>query len=143
MHKIRVRIGLFVVISAILLSSIQFSLFNIKLYKNEIEFYPGGYPGKEEFSRHEEQFKAIKEALPSHGSIGYITDDISKGFNRESGYFVAQYMLSPLIVLNSADQEYVISNFYHPINPEIYKKYNLVPEKDFGGGIILFKRVDN
>ncbi|EKE02571.1 MAG: hypothetical protein ACD_20C00358G0008 [uncultured bacterium] len=139
-HKTKVKLGLFTIILAVLLSGIQFFLFNFKLLKNEIRLYPD-YPDKNEFSKYEQQFSAVKKALPPYGSIGYITDDKIRAFNKDSDYFIAQYLLAPLIVLNSADQEYVISKFYYPIKPEIYKKYKLV--KDFGDGIILFKRVDS
>jgi hypothetical protein len=49
-------------------------------------------------------------------------------------------MLSPLILVDSTEQEFVLGNFNKGIKPEIYKKYKLNLVKDFGDGVMLFRK---
>lgn len=55
--------------------------------------------------------------------------------------YLAQYALSPVILVRSLDYQFVVGNFIAPpADLEMYRKMGLVPFKDFGNGIIMFKR---
>ncbi|OGI03419.1 MAG: hypothetical protein A2104_00845 [Candidatus Melainabacteria bacterium GWF2_32_7] len=137
----RIKLGLTIIILAVFLSNIQLLVINLDFFNKKIEVYPN-YPDRKQFIKYEQQFKTVRKELPLYGSVGYITDDKIRAFDRDARFFVAQYMLSPLVVVNSINYKYIIGNFYAPINPESYKKYNLVLIKDFGDGMMLFERED-
>ena len=91
--------------------------------------------------------------LPGHGAVGYIDgladDELSTPRQKYSldeelptaRIYLAQYALAPVILVRSLDHKLVVGNFISPPpDLEIYRKMGLVPLRDFGNGIIIFKR---
>jgi hypothetical protein len=56
-------------------------------------------------------------------------------------YVLTQYTLAPLIVQNSPGLPLVVGNFLDgPPAPGFLEKNGLVPVKDFGDGLILYRK---
>jgi hypothetical protein len=56
-------------------------------------------------------------------------------------YVLTQYTLAPLIVRNSPEHPLVVGNFLDgPPAPGFLEKNSLVPIKDFGDGLILYRK---
>lgn len=100
---------------------------------------------------HEARIIQLKGSLPPSGEVGYVTtvenDRIfaaEKAFRNVeylAQYALTQYTLAPLIVRNSPELPLVIGNFLDgPPPPGFLDRNGLVPLKDFGEGLILYRR---
>lgn len=84
------------------------------------------------------RFKELKKALPSHGVVGYITDEIDE---IPWNYYQTQYALSPVIVDKTPGQELVVGNFRDSAAiSEVTANSDLILLKDFGDGVVLFRK---
>lgn len=108
-------------------------------------------PEKDPVTLHEERIAKLKGALPAFSEVGYATTvENEKIFTYEKAfqnveylaqYVATQYTLAPLIVRNSPELPLVVGNFLDgPPAPGFLEKYGLVPIKDFGEGLILYRR---
>ncbi len=100
---------------------------------------------------HEARIAQLRPLLPSAGAVGYVTTvENDRIFAKERAfqnveylaqYALTQYTLAPLIVRNSPDLPLVIGNFLDgPPAPGFLEKHGLVPLKDFGDGLVLYRR---
>ena len=100
---------------------------------------------------HEERIRQLKPALPASGEVGYVTtvenDRIfaaEKAFRNVeylAQYALTQYTLAPLFVRNSPNFPLVVGNFIDgPPAPGFLERNGLVPLRDFGDGLILYRR---
>ena len=107
----------------------------------------------ENISGYLNRFVTLRDVLPRHGAVGYIDglddDELSTPGKKYSldeelptqRIYLAQYALSPVILVRSLDYQLVVGNFINPPpDLEMYRKMGLVPLRDFGNGIIMFKR---
>ncbi len=88
----------------------------------------------------EERLSELKDILPPRGVVGYISNVESWGY-WEARCVLTQYVLAPVVVERGAERELVIGNFDNP--PElvdILREYHLTLVRDFGNGIMLFKK---
>jgi len=110
-----------------------------------------GLPERNPVSLHEERILQLKPFLPAAGEVGYATtveNDRIFGFEKSftnveflAQYVLAQYTLAPLIVRNSPERPLVVGNFLDgPAAPGFLEPHGLVPLKDFGDGLILYRR---
>ncbi len=102
-------------------------------------------------SVHERRIEPLKSLLPPRGAVGYVTAlDSDRIFARERslrdvellGHFIlTQYTLAPVFVYNTPDRPLVVGNFIgsNP-DPSRIARLGLVPLKDFGDGLILYRR---
>lgn len=108
-------------------------------------------PEKDPVTIHEERIRQLKPALPASGEVGYITtvenDRIfaaEKAFQNVeylAQYALTQYTLAPLFVRNSPEFPLVVGNFIDgPPAPGFLEKNGLVPLRDFGDGLILYRK---
>lgn len=94
-------------------------------------------PDKDPYARIVERFERLGGRLPSHGVIGYVTDD---DVERWVEFYVAQYALSPVIVAKGVDHELVVGNFHDSASGQrICESKGLTPVKDLGDGLILLR----
>lgn len=99
--------------------------------------------GRDSMTLYESRYEQLKKILPRHGIVGYIsnlkTDDIrfDPGFGQ---YYFTQYALAPLVVAQSSEQFLVIGNFQGSASVIPAVVTNMVLVKDFGNGIMLFRR---
>lgn len=108
-------------------------------------------PARDPVTLHEARIAQLKGSLPPAGEVGYVTtvenDRIfaaEKAFRNVeylAQYALTQYTLAPLIVRNSPELPLVVGNFIDgPPPPGYLERYGLVPLKDFGDGLILYRR---
>ena len=108
-------------------------------------------PDKDPVTIHEERIAQLRGSLPASGEVGYVTTvENEKIFAYERAfqnveylaqYVLTQYTLAPLIVRNSPKLPLVVGNFLDgPPAPGFLDKNGLLPIKDFGDGLILYRR---
>ena len=108
-------------------------------------------PGTDPVTIHEARIAQLLPLLPAAGAVGYVTtvenDRIfaaEKSFTNVeflAQYVLTQYTLAPRIVRNSPDLPLVVGNFIDgPPAPGFLEKNSLVPLKDFGDGLVLYRR---
>lgn len=104
-------------------------------------FYPS--PARtmahDEISLYEARFRLLKDSLPPRGVVGYFSEppmDVEWG----KGFFLTAYALAPLIVVNSTAPPLVIGNFRAAGPDRSVPDPTLVLVRDFGDGVVLFRR---
>ena len=115
-----------------------------------IRSYPD-LPETDPVTIHEARINQLKPMLPASGAVGYVTSaENEQIFAAERAfrnveylaqYALTQYTLSPLIVRNSPEFPLVVGNFLDgPPASGFLEKHDLVPLKDFGDGLVLYRR---
>jgi hypothetical protein len=100
---------------------------------------------------HEERIRQLKPALPASGEVGYVTtvendrifaaEKTFRNVEYLAQYALTQYTLAPLFVRNSPNFPLVVGNFIDgPPAPGFLERNGLVPLRDFGDGLILYRR---
>ncbi|MBN2438902.1 MAG: hypothetical protein JXL20_09925 [Deltaproteobacteria bacterium] len=100
---------------------------------------------------HETRIARLLPLLPASGAVGYVTTvENDRIFTAEktftnveflAQYALTQYTLAPRIVRNRPDLPLVVGNFIDgPPAPGFLEKNGLVPLKDFGDGLVLYRR---
>jgi len=122
----------------------------LNLLWQNIRLYPG-IPETDPVTIHEARIAQLRPLLPASGEIGYITtveNDRIFGFEKSftnveflAQYVLTQYTLAPRIVRNSPDLPLVVGNFIDgPPAPGFLEKHGLVPLRDLGDGLILYRK---
>ena len=91
------------------------------------------------------QPERLREAIPylaNQSEVGYLSDISFEVANGSAAYFGVMYALAPRLVTRSADrQEWVVGNFSQPLDyAAAGASHHLELVKDFGNGIVLFRR---
>jgi hypothetical protein len=95
---------------------------------------------RDDITRYEERFDALRKLLPPSGAVGYTTSPEIRAdwATFYYHYYLTQYTLAPLIVDDSIRHELVIGNF-----PDSQPQSDVVPGltrvADCGSGILLFR----
>jgi hypothetical protein len=100
---------------------------------------------------HEARIALLRPLLPASGEVGYVTTvDNREIFAAEktftnveflAQYVLTQYTLAPRFVRNSTALPLVVGNFIDgPPAPGFLEKNGLVPLRDLGDGLILYRR---
>ena len=110
----------------VLLLSVILLAANIRQF---VETLRAGYPslGTDEISLYDKRFEPLRKILPSHGVITYL-DDSEPGRDDFKAYYLAQYALSPTVLLDPKfpttfyskqmlvrDRKFIIENVHDPI----------------------------
>jgi len=115
-----------------------------------IRSYPE-VPQTDPVTIHEARIEQLKPSLPASGAVGYVTtvendrifamEKAIKNVEYLAQYALTQYTLAPVIVRNSPDMPLVVGNFIDgPPAPGFLERHRLVPLKDFGDGLVLYRR---
>ncbi len=100
---------------------------------------------------HEARIEQLRPLLPASGAVGYVTTvENDRIFAAEKAiqnveflaqYALTQYTLAPLVVKNSPEFPLVVGNFLDgPPAPGFLERHGLIPIKDFGDGLVLYRR---
>jgi hypothetical protein len=122
----------------------------LNLLGQGIRSYPH-LPGTDPVTIHEARIVQLLPLLPASGVVGYVTTvENDRIFAAEKAFqnveFLAQYVLTqytlvPRIVRNRPDLPLVVGNFIDgPPAPGFLEKNGLVPLKDLGDGLVLYRR---
>jgi hypothetical protein len=89
-----------------------------------------------------ERLRGAIAYLPEHAELGYLSDLSFDATNGSVAHFGVMYALAPRLVTRSADShEWVVGNFSHPLDyAAAGAAHRLEVVKDFGNGIVLFRR---
>jgi hypothetical protein len=108
------------------------------------------HPGQDEITAHDRRFAVLRPALPARGVVGYLGHPEPTGPTpRDSNaaallhfrrYLLAQYALAPLVLIESIEPEFVVGNFDPGAEPPTPAGLQVI--RDFGGGLVLFRRSD-
>jgi hypothetical protein len=108
-------------------------------------------PEQDPVTIHEARIAQLLPLLPASGVVGYVTTvENDRIFAAERSftnveflaqYVLTQYTLAPRIVRNSPELPLVVGNFIDgPPASGFLEKNGLVPLKDFGDGLVLYRR---
>lgn len=139
----RFRAALFLLIGVAVYANVSFA---VKMIRSWPDIRQG-----DAVTACEKRMLQLKDLLPPTGLVGYITTvDNDKIFSREktfedvevlAHYILTEYTLAPIIVRNSSDYPLVIGNFVEgKPDPGIIRNKHLVPIKDYGDGLILYRK---
>jgi len=123
---------------------------SVLLLYEKAALFPG-LSSEDPVSIHESRMAPLRAYLPDRGAVGYVTAlEIEKIFARERalrdvellGHFIlTQYTLAPVFVYPRPDRPLVVGNFIGARPDQaLLDHYGLVPLKDFGDGLILYRR---
>jgi hypothetical protein len=90
----------------------------------------------------EERVQAIRRDLPTHGTLGYIADELPPNSDERlhsHEFFHIQYALAPLILVDSPQYPLVLGDFHAPVDSERIARLKLVRVRDYGNGVMLFR----
>ena len=83
----------------------------------------------------------VRAATPESATLGYLTDAEPGGVLAAAMFEGAQYALAPRLLRQDAAQNLVLGNFSRPADFAAFgQRYSLRLERDFGNGVILFRR---
>ncbi len=103
----------------------------------------GTYVANDSISKDERRFSALKEDLPTMGRIGYLDSPDLDEWAAKARYYSVQYILSPLIIVDSTDYEFIIGNFPEDLDNTMPDSVNdLILVRDYGNGVFLWKNED-
>ena len=127
-YATRVKLG---VLLLMVLTALLNNLFFVRLTRT-----PSSPFGQDYVSPADERFAQLKNDLPARGVVGYTSDETDVN-ERTKKYYLAQYALAPLIVVNNSSQPLVIGDFN---KEESAVSGNLVLHKRFENGVVLFRQ---
>jgi hypothetical protein len=103
---------------------------------------------RDEISTYEARFAGLRTLLPVRGVVGYLGHPEPAGATPHEAnaaallhfrrYLLAQYSLAPLLLIESADPEFVVGNFDPGVAHPAPAGLRVV--RDFGDGLVLFRR---
>ncbi|MBM3752815.1 MAG: hypothetical protein FJW38_02395 [Acidobacteria bacterium] len=98
-------------------------------------------PAIDGVTEYTERLKALKDALPPTGVIGYMTDPGTPANNTDAmaEHHIIQYALAPLVVVPNANQKYVVGNFHKTIATGSLRDQGFKLVREFGNGIALLE----
>jgi hypothetical protein len=83
----------------------------------------------------------FRSAVPADAILGYLTDVPADNTLNASMFFAAQYQLAPRLLQKDEAHDLVLGNFTRPADfVALGRQYGLRIERDFGNGILLFRR---
>ena len=122
-------------------------LVNIVMLWRELNLY-STFGGREDVTLYEERLQELKQILPPTGIVGYMTnrkpqpDFLELALSRKR-FSLTQYVLSPVIVADTVERPLVVGDFHGTMpDAEALAGMNLVLVKDFGSGVMLFRKKD-
>ena len=129
---IRHQLAIFLLIGIALVSAGSVLLDVFKAYSSN--------PAAGQTAVFQARFEEMRKALPPHGVVGYITDAAPDEATRSLEYFLTQYALAPVVVVDDPNQALVVSNFHtaRAANDLLSEKH-LVLVRDFSNGVLLLR----
>jgi hypothetical protein len=87
------------------------------------------------------RFEDFLAATPENAVLGYLTDLEPGAVAADSMFNTAQYVLAPRILRKDAAHDLVLGNFTKPGDfTGMGSEHGLHLERDFGNGVVLFRR---
>ncbi len=111
-----------------------------RLFFQMADLYPST-PTPDGVTDFDQRFAGVKDMLPAKGVIGYMTDPGASATdtNAQAEYYLAQYSLAPILVVNSDQQRYVVGNFHKVVTAGSLRDRGYKLLRQFGNGIALLE----
>lgn len=89
-----------------------------------------------------ERYAELRTLLPAHGIIGYVSDDAATPPLNRDRFYMTQYALAPLIVVQDSNQALIICNVEDSTDASrVCQRPGLVLVRDLGNGLALLRKV--
>ncbi|MCX6607377.1 MAG: hypothetical protein NTV52_27855 [Acidobacteria bacterium] len=87
------------------------------------------------------RYQPVRSLLPDKGVIGYMTDPAAAAdeVNATAEFYLAQYALAPIVVVNSPNQRYVVTNFHVMVTTGSMADQGYKLVREFGNGVAVFE----
>jgi hypothetical protein len=83
----------------------------------------------------------LRASAPEDAVLGYLTDLAPGSVAASAAFNIAQYALTPRLLIQDTAQPRVLGNFAHPADfAALGHQHGLRIERDFGAGVVLFQR---
>lgn len=92
--------------------------------------------------KYEDRAQALRRDLPSHGSVGYMGDELPPHADQTlhfHPFFHMQYAVAPVLLVDNPQYPLVIGDFRQPVDYERLGKLHLALVKDYGSGVMLLR----
>lgn len=87
------------------------------------------------------RFAALAEAVPQDAELGYLSDAEAGSVLAQTLLYGAQYALAPRLVRDGAGPLWTLGNFTRPLDYAAFgAPHGLKVERDFGNGVVLFRK---
>ena len=87
-----------------------------------------------------ERFAGLRQTVSENAVLGYLTD-AEPGTLATVIFGTAQYALAPRLLEMDTQRDLVLGNFTKPLDFAGFgARYGLIVERDFGSGVVLFRR---
>ena len=87
------------------------------------------------------RFAELRATVPANAILGYLTDVPAEDILATSMFLAAQYELAPRVLQRGDSFEAVLGNFTRPADfASLGRQHGLRLERDFGNGVVLFRR---
>lgn len=98
--------------------------------------------GNEAVGSYLRRFEPLRRTLPAHATVGYESDLEDSLSDREEvkRFYLAQYALAPVILVAGTTRELVVGNYRDPSRCRLCRSNDFVLAKDFGNGVMLFRK---
>ena len=84
---------------------------------------------------------SVQSAIPEKAILGYLTDAVPGSVVGDAMFNGAQYVLAPRVLQRGAAFDLVLGNFTKPGDfAALGRAQGLRLERDFGNGVVLFRR---
>ena len=87
------------------------------------------------------RFSGFKRVVSENAVLGYVSDAEPRNANGVAIFTAAQYALAPRLLEVGTEREWVLGNFAKPVDFQaVGARYSLHLERDFGNGVVLYRR---
>jgi hypothetical protein len=93
-------------------------------------------PTADKISDYEKRFAPLKNALPTRGVVGFVTDAPTRS-EREKHRYLTGYAVAPLVVAPGADWPLVVGDFSDPAVARHTSAGGLRVRDDLGSGLVV------
>jgi hypothetical protein len=88
-----------------------------------------------------DRFEELKDSLPAHGVVCYLSDMDIKEQTGSGFYYLAAYSLAPVVLRAGTDCDTVVGNFADPAAaPAIIERNGLQVLRRYYAGLLLLQR---
>jgi hypothetical protein len=88
----------------------------------------------------EGRFAELRKALPSRGTVGFVTDLAATDVSSMAEYYLMQYELAPVIVKNTTNEKLVVGDIHNAkTTPAQLAPLGLTLVHDYGKGAQLYR----
>lgn len=133
----RVRLGIAFLLLLALAAAGEMAVRAVHLLRDSRVALEDGSVGPDRVGPYERRFAELREALPARGVVGYVNDagNAFADLDALQEYFMTQYSLAPVIVVNSVDLPLVVGNLSGDVSGRLGDRFRVL--HDFGSGVVL------